>query len=69
MTAPVARSLPLLAATLGAALLASPAQAGGCGYGSNCYRQVPTPPLYDTYSDQRLVRAPSIVRHPRSTIR
>lgn len=59
MTAPVARTA-LLAAALGGALLAAPAQAGGC-YGSECYRRVVTPPVYDTVQENVLVRPPRTV--------
>ncbi|MGH1587111.1 hypothetical protein ACRBEV_00600 [Methylobacterium phyllosphaerae] len=59
MTAPVARTA-LLAATLGGVLLAAPAQAGGC-YGSECYRHVVTPPVYDTVQENVLVRPPRTV--------
>ncbi|GJE18806.1 hypothetical protein [Methylobacterium marchantiae] len=54
MTAPVAR-LTLFAAALGASVLATSAQAGGCG-GAECYRHVNTPPVYDTVSERVLVR-------------
>ncbi|WP_457107691.1 hypothetical protein [Methylobacterium sp. P5_C11] len=59
MTAPAARTA-LLAATLGGVLLAAPAQAGGC-YGSECYRHVVTPPVYDTVQENVLVRPPRTV--------
>ena len=59
MTAPVARTA-LLAAALGGVLLAAPAQAGGC-YGSECYRHVVTPPVYDTVQENVLVRPPRTV--------
>ena len=64
MTAPVALrptlSLVLLAALGGAALLAAPASAGGC-YGTECYRHVTTPPVFDTVSEQRLVSPPRTI--------
>ena len=59
MTAPVARST-LLAAVSGGLLFAAPAQAGGC-YGSECYRHVTTPPVYDTVQETTLVRPPRTV--------
>lgn len=55
MTAPVARLIPFAAALAGALVLASSAQAGGCG-GSECYRHVSTPPIYDTVTERVLVR-------------
>ena len=73
MTAPVVRHAILLAGLAGAAF-ATPAAAchgGGCyrppvpvGCASvECYRRVATPPVYDTYSEQRLVRPPRTVYH------
>jgi len=59
MTAPVARTA-LLAAALGGLMLAAPAQAGGC-YGTECYRRVVTPPVYDTVQENVLVRPPRTV--------
>ena len=59
MTAPVARST-LLAAVFGGLLFAAPAQAGGC-YGSECYRHVTSPPVYDTVQENVLVRPPRTV--------
>jgi hypothetical protein len=59
MTAPVARST-LLAAAFGGLLFAAPAQAGGC-YGSECYRHVTSPPVYDTVQENVLVRPPRTV--------
>ncbi|MDP4005438.1 hypothetical protein [Methylobacterium sp. NEAU K] len=59
MTASVARPT-LFAAALGGLLLAGPAQAGGC-YGSECYRHVTTPPVYDTVQENVLVRPPRTV--------
>ncbi len=66
MTAPVASTLVL--AALGGLLLAAPAQAGGC-YGSECYRRVVMPPVYDTVQETVLVRptAPSTAPFRRST--
>ncbi|GBU16064.1 hypothetical protein AwMethylo_02790 [Methylobacterium sp.] len=59
MAAPVARSATL-AVTLAAALFAgTPAQAG-C-HGAECYRYVATPPVFDTVSEQVLVRPPRTV--------
>ena len=64
MTAPVARPATPLAAfagtVAGLCLLAAPATAGGC-YGVECYRRVATPPVFDTVSEQRLVRPPRTV--------
>lgn len=60
MAAPVTRPVVLAAAIAGAVLVASPASAGGC-YSAECYRRVPTPPVFDTVSEQRLVRAPRTV--------
>lgn len=60
MTAPVARISSLLAALGGLALLAGPAQAGGC-YGAECYRHVTTPPVFDTVQENVLVRPPRTV--------
>ncbi|GEP10481.1 hypothetical protein [Methylobacterium gnaphalii] len=59
MTVSVSRT-PTLATSLAAALasavlFAAPATAGGC-YGVECYRRVTTPPIFDTVSEQRLVR-------------
>ncbi|KQP53588.1 hypothetical protein [Methylobacterium sp. Leaf106] len=59
MTAPVTH-FPLSASALagalfGASILATSAQAGGCG-GAECYRHVTTPPVYDTVSERVLVR-------------
>lgn len=58
MAAPVARLLSLVAVS-GAALFAGPALAG-C-YSTACYRRVVTPPVFDTVSEQRLVRPPRTV--------
>jgi hypothetical protein len=58
MAASVAR-ISLLAA-FGGLLLAAPAQAGGC-YGSECYRHVTAPPVYDTVQENILVRPPRTV--------
>jgi hypothetical protein len=60
MTAAVTRISSLLAALGGLALLAGPAQAGGC-YGVACYRQVTTPPVFDTVQENVLVRPPRTV--------
>ncbi|WP_375462841.1 hypothetical protein [uncultured Methylobacterium sp.] len=60
MTAPVARNSALLAALAGAVLLAAPARAGGC-YGSECYRHVSTPPVFDTVHENVLVRPPRTI--------
>lgn len=54
MAAPVTRTIVVFAALAGATLSASPASAG-C-YGAECYRRVSTPPVFDTVSEQRLVR-------------
>ncbi|KQO54469.1 MULTISPECIES: hypothetical protein [unclassified Methylobacterium] len=59
MTAPVAHftlsAFALAGALLGTSILATSAQAGGCG-GAECYRHVTTPPVYDTVSERVLVR-------------
>lgn len=60
MTAPVARNSMLLAAFAGAVLAAGPAVAGGC-HGSDCYRHVSTPPVYDTVQENVLVRPPRTI--------
>lgn len=64
MTAPVTHTATLVTtlagALVGATLFAGPAAAGGC-YGAECYRRVVTPPIFDTVSEQRLVRAPRTV--------
>lgn len=60
MAAPVARPVVIAAALAAGCLVASPAAAGGC-YSTECYRRVPTPPVFDTVSEQRLVRAPRTV--------
>lgn len=59
MTAPVTR-LTFLITALAGAFLATPAQAGGC-YGTECYRRVSTPPVFDTVSEQVLVRPPRTI--------
>ena len=59
MAAPVARPTVLIAAFAGAVLSAGPA-AAGC-YSTDCYRRVATPPVFDTVSEQRLVRPPRTV--------
>ncbi|MFD0937254.1 hypothetical protein ACFQ12_19000, partial [Methylobacterium trifolii] len=59
MTAPVTRTSILFAALAGAVLLAGPAQAG-C-QGSECYRYVSTPPVFDTVQENVLVRPPRTV--------
>ncbi|MDR7036259.1 hypothetical protein J2X36_000997 [Methylobacterium sp. BE186] len=59
MTAPVTRLTSLLVALAGT-LFAAPAEAGGC-YGSECYRRVTTPAVYDTVSEQVLVRPPRTI--------
>lgn len=59
MTAPVARPVTLLAALVGMSLSAGAAQAG-C-HGSACYRYVNTPPVFDTVSEQVLVRPPRTI--------
>ncbi|GJD93234.1 hypothetical protein [Methylobacterium iners] len=62
MAAPVAR-LTILSAALAGSLLASAAQAGGCG-GKECYRHVSTPPVYGSVSERVLVRpATTVYRH------
>jgi len=66
MTAPVARSA-LLAVALGGLMFAAPAQAGGC-YGSECYRHVVTPPVYDTVQETMLVRPPRTVYRTTPTV-
>lgn len=60
MTAPVARNTLFFAAFAGAVLVAGPASAGGC-YGSECYRHVSTPPVFDTVHENVLVRPPRTV--------
>ena len=60
MTAPVTRLTILLAALAGAVAFAPTAQAGGC-YGAECYRRVSTPPVFDTVSENVLVRPPRTI--------
>ena len=60
MTAPVARLSCFAAALGGLTLLSAPALAGGC-YGTECYRYVSTPPVFDTVQENVLVRPPSTV--------
>lgn len=75
MTAPVAQlpsalSIRLatpLAAMVGAVLLASAAQAGGCA-GAECYRHVSTPPVYGAVSERVLVRPAETVYRTTPTI-
>jgi hypothetical protein len=60
MTAPVARLARFAAALGGLTLLSAPALAGGC-YGTECYRYVNTPPVFDTVQENVLVRPPRTV--------
>lgn len=60
MTASVARLSSFAAALGGLAFLSAPAAAGGC-YGSECYRHVSTPPVFDTVQENVLVRPPRTV--------
>ena len=60
MTAPVARLASFAAVLGGLACFSAPAMAGGC-YGSECYRHVSTPPVFDTVQENVLVRPPRTV--------
>ncbi|WP_298953602.1 hypothetical protein [uncultured Methylobacterium sp.] len=61
MTTPAARLTATLAFAAGS-LLAAPAFAGGYGCTTDCYRRVSTPPVYDTVSEQVMVRPPRTIR-------
>ena len=66
MTARVTRATTraTAATALAAGLLfAAPAVAGGYGCTTDCYRQVSTPPVYGTVSEQVMVRPPRRVNH------
>ncbi len=62
MTAPVTRAIAATALAAGL-VSAAPALAGGYGCTTDCYRQVSTPPVYGTVSEQVMVRPPRTVNH------